>query len=119
MSDRIGNTFSGVGSIFSKKTDTKNLPIKLSLERKEHTMSVQHFKSLLYKSTQIQKAIEKEQSRRLPDWMFLLKLKKLRLAIKDRLQEIVRQGSPRSPGRAQPVMIRSNNNRTNISWKDR
>lgn len=83
-------------------------------------MSVQHFKSLLFKSTQIQQEIEKEQNRRLPDWMRLLKLKKLRLAIKDRLQEIARQGeNTRSARRMQPIMIRSNNNRANISWEGR
>lgn len=81
-------------------------------------MSVQNFKSLLFKSTQIQQEIEKEQKRRLPDWMRLLKLKKLRLAIKDRLQEIVRQaGDIRSARRMQPIMIRSSNNRANILWE--
>ncbi len=75
-------------------------------------MSVQHFKSLLFKSTQIQQEIEKEQTRRLPDWMRLLKLKKLRLAIKDRLQEIARQGAQSHvANRMQSAMIRSNNPR--------
>ena len=83
-------------------------------------MSVQRFRSLLFKSTQIQQEIEKEKNRRLPDWMRLLKLKKLQLAIKDRLQEIARQGeTTRSARRMQPIMIRSNNNRANISWKGR
>lgn len=83
-------------------------------------MSVQHFKSLLFKSTQIQQEIEKEQSRRLPDWMRLLKLKKLRLAIKDKLQEIARQGvKAREARRMQPIMIRSNGNRAHISWESR
>lgn len=71
-------------------------------------MSVQHFKSLLYKATQIQREIEKEQSRRLPDWMRLLKLKKLRLLMKDKL----RQFSERDPkgisyANMQPIPIRS------------
>lgn len=48
-------------------------------------MSVQRFKSLLLKATQIQHEIEKEQRRSFPDWLRLLKLKKLRLAIKDKL----------------------------------
>ncbi len=55
-------------------------------------MSVQHFKSLLFKSAKIQQEIEKEQKRRWPDWMRLLKLKKLRLAIKDRMERIVQNG---------------------------
>ncbi len=83
-------------------------------------MSVQHFRSLLFKSTQIQQEIEKEQNRRLPDWMRLLKLKKLRLAIKDRLQEIARQGAQsRGTNRMQPAMIRSNNPRASIHWEGR
>jgi len=68
-------------------------------------MSVQHFKSLLFKSAQIQEEIEKEHKRRLPDWVRLLKLKKIRLAIKDRLQRIARDHSPQ---RLQPVRIKAN-----------
>jgi len=83
-------------------------------------MSVQHFKSLLFKSAQIQQEIEKEQTRRLPDWMRLLKLKKLRLAIKDRLREMSRQGEmSRGAARMQPALIRSNNARTKIHWEGR
>lgn len=55
-------------------------------------MSVRLFKSLLYKSTRIQTEIEREQSHRWPNAMRLLKLKKLRLAIKDRLQRLIRDG---------------------------
>ncbi|MEZ5814328.1 MAG: hypothetical protein R3E13_06355 [Alphaproteobacteria bacterium] len=68
-------------------------------------MSVQHFKSLLFKSAQIQEEIEKEHKRRWPDWMRLLKLKKIRLAIKDRLERIAREHSPQ---RLQPVRIKAN-----------
>lgn len=83
-------------------------------------MSARHFKSLLFKSTQIQQEIEKEQSRRLPDWLRLFKLKKLRLAIKDRLQGIARQSENcRTAGHMQPVMIRSNNSRASISRERR
>lgn len=56
-------------------------------------MSVQHFKSLLFKSARIQEEIEREQNRRWPDWMRLLKLKKIRLAIKDRMTRILYQNS--------------------------
>lgn len=49
-------------------------------------MSVRLFKSLLYKSTQIQQQIEREHARPWPDRFRLLKLKKIRLSIKDRLQ---------------------------------
>lgn len=67
-------------------------------------MSVQYFKSLLFKSTQIQQEIEKEHQRRWPDWMRLLKLKKLRLAIKDRMERIVNDGAN---GKLQPVRVYS------------
>lgn len=76
-------------------------------------MSVQHFRSLLFKSTQIQREIEKEQSRRIPDWMRLLKLKKLRLAIKDRMENISRNNAN---ARLQPVKIRSARAR-NGDWR--
>ena len=52
-------------------------------------MSVRLFKSLLYKSTQIQQEIEHEHRRRKPDSFRLLKLKKLRLSIKDRLHRMI------------------------------
>lgn len=69
-------------------------------------MSVQHFKSLLFKSAQIQEEIEREYNRRWPDWIRLLKLKKIRLAIKDRLERIAFEHSPQ---RFRPVPIKSNN----------
>lgn len=61
-------------------------------------MSVEYFKSLLMKSAQIQKEIEKEQSRRWPDRMRLLKLKKVRLSIKDRIERITRHRAPVQQG---------------------
>ena len=52
-------------------------------------MSVNHFKSLLFKSAHLQSEIDREHQRRWPNWLRLLKLKKLRLAIKDRIQKLV------------------------------
>lgn len=52
-------------------------------------MSARLFQSLLYKATQIQREIEREHQRRWPDSLRLLKLKKIRLVIKDRLQRMV------------------------------
>ncbi len=52
-------------------------------------MSVKHLKSLLFKSMLIQQAIDREHQRRWPDWIRLLKLKKLRLAIKDRIEKLI------------------------------
>lgn len=48
-------------------------------------MSGQHFKKLLFRSTQIEREIRKEQKRPFPSWTRLLRLKKIRLKIKDRL----------------------------------
>ncbi len=55
-------------------------------------MSVKHVQSLIFKSAQIQREIEKEQSYRWPDWLRLLWLKKLRLVIKDRLERMIQHG---------------------------
>lgn len=57
-------------------------------------MSVKYIKSLLFKSAHIQREIEKEQSNRWPDRLRLLRLKKVRLAIKDRLERIIQSGPP-------------------------
>lgn len=48
-------------------------------------MSFRYLQSLLFKCASIQQAIEREHRAPRPDWMRLLKLKKLRLAIKDKL----------------------------------
>lgn len=71
-------------------------------------MSVQHFKSLLFKSTRIQQEIDREHQRRWPDWMRLLKLKKIRLAIKDRMQRLLNQGLS---GSLQPVRVKIRSDR--------
>lgn len=76
-------------------------------------MSVQHFKSLLFKSAQIQQEIEREHQRRWTDWMRLLKLKKLRLAIKDRMERIVNEGAK---DKLQPVRVHSGRAR-NGDWR--
>ena len=57
-------------------------------------MSVKLFKALLYKSSQIQQKIEEESGRRWPDSLRLLKLKKLRLRIKDRLLHLISTYDP-------------------------
>jgi uncharacterized protein YdcH (DUF465 family) len=56
-------------------------------------MSIQRFKSLLFRSTKIQKEIEREHQSRWPNWLRLLKLKKLRLAIKDSMERLVHEGA--------------------------
>lgn len=43
-------------------------------------------RSLLIKSARIQSRIDQEQRRRTPDWITLLRLKVLRLRLKDRLR---------------------------------
>lgn len=52
-------------------------------------MSFEYFKSLLHRSNLIQKEIDEEQKRKWPDKFRLIKLKKIRLFIKDRLQFVV------------------------------
>lgn len=73
-------------------------------------MSVRLFKSLLYKSTQIQQQIEQEHKSPWPDRFRLLKLKKIRLSIKDRLQRMLEthQAAMRqSTLELQPIRIRN------------
>ena len=54
-------------------------------------MSGQRFTALLYKITRLQELIRREQKMRNPNWIKLLKLKKLRLVMKDRLQAIAKK----------------------------
>lgn len=59
-------------------------------------MSKNFFKSLLLRSAGLQREIESEYARPKPDQLRLLKLKKLRLLIADRLYALARQaGQPR------------------------
>jgi hypothetical protein len=51
-------------------------------------MSARHFKALLFRAAKIQTEIEREQKAGRPDWMRLLKLKRLRLVLKDRIQRL-------------------------------
>ncbi len=67
-------------------------------------MSARLFQSLLYKSAQLDETIEREHKRPLPDRFRLLRLKKLRLAIKDRLQRLILD---RQSARLVPVRVRS------------
>lgn len=75
-------------------------------------MSVRLFKSLLFKSANIQREIEREQARKWPDSWRLLKLKKLRLAIKDRMERIVRMGlNGNTAMKLQPARVNMPNRR--------
>lgn len=71
-------------------------------------MSVRLFQALLFKSSQIQQKIEDESRRRLPDNLRLLKLKKLRLKIKDRLLRLMEKYDPANlaPLKVQPIKVR-------------
>lgn len=66
-------------------------------------MSFQHFKSLLLKYAGIERAIEDEHKRKNPDGFRLLKLKKLRLEIKDRMRKLAYP----NPEQLVPVRVRS------------
>lgn len=52
--------------------------------------------SLLYKSSRLQQQIDAEQKRPRPDWLRLMRLKKLRLRLMDRLHGIARMRSRQS-----------------------
>lgn len=69
-------------------------------------MSDKLFKSLLFKSARIQQEIEREQSRPWPDSWRLIKLKKIRLAIRDRMERVIELGAKgMAKGQLQPVKI--------------
>ena len=51
-------------------------------------MSIRKFRSLLFRHGEIHQRIEAEQQRPHPDAMRLLRLKRLRLALKDQLRKI-------------------------------
>lgn len=55
-------------------------------------MSVKRFKALTDRYFKIEKQIEREQSIRRPDWLRLLRLKKLRLMVKDQLYRLAKIG---------------------------
>ncbi len=64
-------------------------------------MSVKLLKSLLFKISQIQMQIEREQQRPRADWLRLLRLKKVRLLLSERLYLMF--GIP--PHRLQPCRV--------------
>lgn len=53
---------------------------------------------LMSRHQQIDTALRREQARRLPDFMRLQRLKKLKLAIKDRLAALTMQRRPATQG---------------------
>ena len=67
-------------------------------------MLMRKFRSLLFRHGEIQHQIEAEQSRPNPDTMRLLKLKRLRLAIKDQLAKIGRAIARRDETSLAPVV---------------
>ena len=76
-------------------------------------MSIQHFKSLLFRSAKIQEEIEKERRRPWPNWMRLLKLKKIRLVLKDRMERLAHQ---QQSGKLQPIPVKSGR-QNNKNWQ--
>lgn len=57
-------------------------------EKGDYEMSPKFLKSLIFKSASIQSEIDVEQRRLRPNWKRLLRLKKMRLFIKDRIHQI-------------------------------
>ncbi len=62
-------------------------------------MSIKMFKKLLLKSSKLQIEIEQEQKRTYPDQYRLIKLKKIRLYLKDRLRALVNRSIDSSRSR--------------------
>ena len=62
-------------------------------------MSNAHVETLLFRRRKIKSEIEREQAARNPDRMRLMALKKLRLAIKDRLHRLALASTP------QPIRV--------------
>lgn len=82
-------------------------------------MSAKHLKSLLLKSAKVQREIEREQRRRMPDWLRLLKLKKVRLVIKDRIHRISTKGKQmRSDMRLNSVLAKVDSRTPRTQWKE-
>lgn len=69
-------------------------------------MSGQHFKKLLFRSTQIEREIRKEQKRPFPSWTRLLRLKKIRLKIKDRLYLMAQNALQKKESKALGAVIK-------------
>lgn len=67
-------------------------------------MTIRKFRSLLFRHGEIHQKIEAEQRRPQPDTIRLLKLKRLRLAIKDELRRISRAMSRQDETRLIPVL---------------
>lgn len=66
-------------------------------------MSVQYVQALLFKAANIRSATERKQKARPPDWM---RLRKLRLDLKDRLQRLADAATPKpalQPARVTPA----------------
>ncbi len=99
--------------VFSKNPHRKPPDQAETLIKRRKTMSIQHFKSLLFRSAKIQEEIEKEHRRPWPNWMRLLKLKKIRLAIKDRMERLAHQ---QQSGKLQPVRLKSGR-QSNDNWQ--
>lgn len=70
-------------------------------------MSTRYFHALLFRAAKLQSAIEREKKSGRPDWVRLLKLKRLHLIIKERLQRIAASATPLrlAPARIAPRAV--------------
>lgn len=67
----------------------------------------QRFRALLSRAAQIHLRIEREYAQKRPDWVRLLRLKKIRLAIKDQLMRLARSsGAPLEPVDLERAVVR-------------
>jgi len=67
-------------------------------------MSIKRFKSLLFKPVKIQQESERERTRLWPDLIRLLKLKEIRLTIKDNMARIMHNEQNQL---LQPIRVKS------------
>lgn len=72
-------------------------------------MLIRKFRSLLFRHGEIHREIESEQQRPQPDTIRLLKLKRLRLAIKDEMLRLDHALMRRDEARLMPVMAARRN----------
>lgn len=73
-------------------------------------MLIRKFRSLLFRHGEIHREIESEQQRPQPDTIRLLKLKRLRLAIKDEMLRLDHALLRRDEARLMPVMAARRSN---------
>lgn len=82
-------------------------------------MLIRKFRSLLFRHGEIHREIESEQQRPQPDTIRLLKLKRLRLALKDEMRKLDYALARRDHARLMPVVAARRNTTTRPMMESR